>query len=134
MALSTFQLMKVDQEVKNLVDKMVREKHIEIEPGGRDKVEKRLARIVKQYIVEYDELDTEAYKFLADHDMDTDYYKRVMYNLAKDKDFPMGSEALDQMNKDFEAALWDEDSVVDLFVDSRELVAIVTPHLKAMRK
>lgn len=130
-----FERAKVASQTEQMVNYLVRNNLIEIDKTERVGLEKRLARIVLQYITEYEQLDDDTYRFLAEHDLlPDDYYKRVLNNLAKEAELPLGSDALDELNKDIEAFLWDDDAIIELFADSRELVAAVTPYLKAMKR
>lgn len=124
---------KVKAQVQRMMDKLVREEHIEVLSTSRTTLENRIARIVTRYIEEYEELEDKAYRFLGENDMDVDpYFKRVLHNLAKQDEVLLGSDALDQLNADIEALLWDDEGVVELYVEDRELVALVNPFLKAM--
>jgi hypothetical protein len=130
-----FDRAKVASQTEQMVNYLVRNNLIEIDKTERVGLEKRLARIVLRYITEYEQLDDDTYRFLAEHDLlPDDYYKRVLNNLAKEAELPLGSDALDELNKDIEAFLWDDDAIIELFADSRELVAAVTPYLKAMKR
>lgn len=130
-----FERFKVQGQIERMVAMLIRDGHIELSKNAYVGLEKRLARIVSRYIDQYETIDEKTYKILAQHDVHPDeFYKRIFRKVAEDEKFPIESDALDTLNVEIEQALWDDDDIDEIFSDSLQLVAAITPYLKAMKR
>ena len=124
---------RVAPQVELLVDRLIKEQHIAIEPESRDDLCKQISKLIYRYIEQVDALEERVQKFLIENDLDEDSYRyRIRKNMADESNLPILDAAFDYLNAQLEAILWENEDVEDIFVDTRQLVALVTPHLKMM--
>lgn len=127
-----FKVDKIPTQSSFLIEKLIRDELLDVRTSQRSKVANGIARLIERYALDFIELDNEVDRFLGEHQMDRQYRKRVTENLSKEKDFPIGETALDHLNEQIEEFFLESDTVDDVYADTRQLVAAVTPFLKAM--
>jgi len=128
-----FELSSVPVQSGLIVDKLLQNELIEIIPSMRGKLCKSVERILENYIKTFAVLEDQALRFLVDNQLDEDNFRRrVLKNLAKEGNFPIFGEALDYLNLQIEELLLEHEAVEEVFAESRQLVAAITPHLKTM--
>lgn len=128
-----FDRSRVSTQVQLIVDDLVKQNLVEVLAAQRPDLCKRIERIINNYITRYDELEDKIREFLIAHNLDEEEYgRRVRRNLSKDEELPIFGDAYDYLNEQIESFLWDADEVEEIFANKQELVAAITPHLKAM--
>lgn len=124
---------RVPTQTQLMLEKLVKDGAIDASAIQQAQLAKGIVRLLNQYIQQVQVLDDDALQMIVKLDLDEEKYKhRVFKNLAKESEIPIFGDALDALNASIEAYLWDSDDVEEIFADSRQLVALITPFLKAM--
>ncbi len=124
---------KVTVQMRLMLEHLVREGLIEIPIQATSKLREGLERIVERYIEQFEQLEDDTLIFLGKHQLDKEkYYKRVFQNLAEERKLPISDDVFDHLNAQIQEYLWNAEAVEEIFADERQLVAMVTPFLKAM--
>lgn len=129
-----FNRSQIDTQAQLLVAKLFREKHVDIPMSSRSNVTKEVGGIVKAYLSDLAELESEARQVLIDNGIENEpgAFKRALHMLADKQDFPLEDSAITLINRNVQEYLWNSDEIEEIYSDEEQLVRIVRPFLLAM--
>ncbi len=129
-----FNRSQIDTQAQLLVAKLFREKHVDIPMASRSDVTKSIAGIVKEYLSELAEFESEARQILIDNGIENEpgAFKRALHMLADKRDFPLDDSAITLINRNVQEYLWSSDEIEEIYSDEEQLVRMVRPFLMAM--
>ena len=128
-----FEARRVPSQAQQMLTELKKEGHAEIRPHALSKVSEKIEEMMLRYIERFDDLQDEVKRVMAQKNIDdAKAFRTAVEMLATSKGFPVYDAAFAHLNKEIEEILWDSEDVEELYADSNQLAAVVTPYLKAM--
>lgn len=131
-----FNRSQIDQQAQLLVAKLFREQHVDIPMSNRGSVTKAIAKIVRNYLSDLAELESDARQICIDNGIENEpgAFKRALHMLSDKQDFPLEDSAITLINRNIQEFLWNSDEIEEIYSDEEQLVRIVRPFLMAMTR